>query len=520
MSGCEAEHKICVEHSKTVQKLPTRLLKIAGEIEGENGELIRVRLVDTNEVEGIYACLSYCWGSNCQVLLTTKGKLNEYRQEIPWRKLPSTISDAIKLCYRLGFKYLWVDSLCIVQDDDQDWLREASNMAGIYSRSALTLAIHLCNDASKSFLQKRLLDTEQWSDGPYGCSRIPSNDPETGDKRDMYLWQDQSFKGSRFLDRWWTTVQTLGRRGPSGHWLSRAWTLQEWLLSPRVLHIHAMTVWDCFEGLGNELEMRSIRKSPFKRAISNINHWQIIVHDFTSRRITKEKDRLPALAGLAERFQAQTGYVYLAGLWLERLPQSLVWARYGSHTMSKPLTYRAPTWSWAALEGAVIGPPFEYEDVSPTSKIIGHYCQYDPPETFATVIDGWLDIEGPMSVVSALAMHDDGSRLSPRGFRMFTRDQPQAEDVQNPQYWVAKLDLDQSLIEEIRRNEIHLLDVLAAVQGKVVFKYRRFALVLQIVSRPGTGQDCFQRLGIATVSASSSSIPNTDSWTRRKIRLI
>ncbi|KAJ0103988.1 hypothetical protein J7T55_009652 [Diaporthe amygdali] len=346
MSACEADHKTCVQHSEAVKKLPTRLL----EIEGGNGKLIRVSM-------------------------TTKEKLNEYRHAIPWQKLPSTISDAIKLCYKLGFEYLWVDSLCIIQDDDQDWLREASNMAGIYSRSALTLAIHVCGDASESFLQKRLLDTEQWSDGPYGCSRIPVNDPETGDKFDMYLWQDESFKGSRFLDRWWTTVQTIGRRGPSGHWLSRAWTLQEWLLSPRVLHIHAMTIWDCFEGLGNELEKRSIRKSPFQRAVSNINHWEIIMHDFTSRRITKEKDRLPALAGLAESFQSQTGYVYLAGLWLETLPHSLVWARSSLCTnMSKPLTYRAPTWSWAALEGAVIGPPFKDEDVSPMSEIVGHYC--------------------------------------------------------------------------------------------------------------------------------------------------
>lgn len=238
MNTCETEHLDCLEHTGSAQKLPTRLLQI----EGQNEEVTGTRLVDTSNSEGNYVCLSYRWGSKSQQSMTTTANRNKYRDAVPWRELPSTISDAIRFCFRLGFEYLWVDSLCIIQDDQQDWLREASNMAGIYSRSVLTLAIHICDEASESFLQKRLLDAQQWSAGPYGCARIPFKDRSTGEIRDMYFWEDESFKGSRFLDLWWTSIRGIGRDGPFGNWFSRAWTFQEWFLSPRVLHVHAMTV--------------------------------------------------------------------------------------------------------------------------------------------------------------------------------------------------------------------------------------------------------------------------------------
>lgn len=517
MGICEVEHETCLKHYGSVQDLPTRLLKIEERGGGEMG----MRLVDKSDVEGKYACLSYCWGSIPQRSMTTTANQNKYRHSVPWEELPSTISDAIKLCHKLGFEYIWVDSLCIVQDDQQDWLREASNMARIYSRSALTLAIHLCDDASESFLQKRLLDSEQWSDGPFGCSKIAVNDSDTGDKRDMYFWHDESFKGSRFLDLWWRSITDFRRNGPLGEWLNRAWTFQEWFLSPRVLHIHAMTVWDCFDSRGNELEDRFLGRDGIPRASPDINYtWEYIVVDFTSRHVTMEKDRLPALAGLADRFHSQTGYVYLAGLWLEMLPQSLIWTRLSRNIpMRRPLAYRAPTWSWAALEGEVRFSchfPCDSLDEGSLSKIVGYHCQYNPPDSFATVTDGWLDIEASMNVVRGWAMHDKDSWLS--NIRLFTHDQ--LGDIQNPQYWIATLDEGQSLKEEIICGKIHLLEVLplTSFQNKNVL--RRYGLLLKTSGPNRTGQDCFQRLGIAYMDSWSSSISPTKSWAKRTIRLI
>lgn len=386
MSTCEAEHKKCLQHSysESAKRFPTRVLKI----EGQNNEVISVKLVETGDQQtGIYACLSYCWGLNLQLSMTTTTNLNEYRHTIPWQELPSTISDAIKLCYRLGFEYLWVDSLCIVQDDPEDWLREASIMGGIYSRSSLTLAIHLCDDASEIFLQKRFWNAEQRSDALLKYARIPFTDRRTGEKCDMFLWNHCSFGGPRFLERWWHSVQDVERNKSLGKWSSRAWTVQEWLLSPRVLHINSMTLWDCLESHGNEIEKRFLSKT-VARWDSQVYFWEFIVRDFTSRQITKEKDRLPALAGLAEWFQADSGGVYVAGLWLEALPKVLIWTRSSyKHPMKNPTTYRAPTWSWAALEGEV-DYPRDLRVMISTSEMVDFHCQYDPPDKFTTVTDG------------------------------------------------------------------------------------------------------------------------------------
>lgn len=250
------------------------------------------------------------------------------------------------------------------------------------------------------------------------------------------------------------------------------------------------------------------------RAFPDTDEWSTMVEDFTSREITKEQDRLSALAGLAERFQSHTGCVYLAGLWLGAMPTALVLGRRLWQSMRRPLAYRAPAWSWAALEGEVDFPGYDFDDPSPLSTIVGQFCQYSPPETFATVTDGWIDIEGLISVASGWTMHDGDSWLS--GIRLFTHDHP--EDTQNPQYWIAILDQGNSLKEEISRSEIHLLEVLAANTGVNVL--RRYLLVLQIAGRHGAGHDCFQRLGIAYMDSLPSSIPATDSWARTTIRLI
>lgn len=62
------------------------------------------------------------------------------RAYIPWDKLPSTFQDAITVTRRLGIAYIWIDSLCIVQDDAQDWEREAAKMALIFESAYLTIA--------------------------------------------------------------------------------------------------------------------------------------------------------------------------------------------------------------------------------------------------------------------------------------------------------------------------------------------------------------------------------------------
>lgn len=88
-----------------------------------------------------YACLSYCWGIEAgdEVLKTKTTNLSNFNMEIPISSAPPAIQDAVNLCRGLEIKYLWVDSLCLVQDDQKTWLREAATMDRIYLNSHLTI---------------------------------------------------------------------------------------------------------------------------------------------------------------------------------------------------------------------------------------------------------------------------------------------------------------------------------------------------------------------------------------------
>lgn len=113
--------------------LPSRLLQVGTDISAE------VRLVENLSVSGQYMTLSYCWGSS-RPLTTTRGTLQQRKTKIALEDLPKTFRDAVHITRRLGIPYLWIDSLCIIQDELQDWEVESSKMAGIYSGSYLNLA--------------------------------------------------------------------------------------------------------------------------------------------------------------------------------------------------------------------------------------------------------------------------------------------------------------------------------------------------------------------------------------------
>jgi hypothetical protein len=117
----------------TIGQLPTRVLCIDGPED--------VKLHISKGASAPYACLSHCWGPQPSLLLrTTMATLDQFQDGIPWCKLPKTFQDAIKFTSGLGLKYLWIDSLCIVQDSPADWRQEGSLMARIYESAQVTLA--------------------------------------------------------------------------------------------------------------------------------------------------------------------------------------------------------------------------------------------------------------------------------------------------------------------------------------------------------------------------------------------
>lgn len=100
----------------------------------------------------LYIALSYRWGEG-NTLKTTKSTLVERKTSIPLATIPKTILDAITVTRRLGIRYLWVDSLCIIQDDVDDWTKEAARMGDVYMNAVCTIAAHAADHADYGFLE-------------------------------------------------------------------------------------------------------------------------------------------------------------------------------------------------------------------------------------------------------------------------------------------------------------------------------------------------------------------------------
>ena len=114
IEACDASHEMCVPRKN--DRPPTRLVSVCGEV-------IHLESTETWTSSPPYATLSYCWG-NLDFLTTTTSVLEDFLIEIPVARLPQTFKDAIKLVRALKIGYIWIDSLCIMQDCDADWRKE------------------------------------------------------------------------------------------------------------------------------------------------------------------------------------------------------------------------------------------------------------------------------------------------------------------------------------------------------------------------------------------------------------
>ena len=160
LSQCDSSHPKCAPEPHT---LPRRLLDLRG----------GVRLIDTTTSPFFspsspsssytppeYTTLSHCWGppSPTHPLLTTTVStlpIHTSPSGIPWPTLPLLFQDVVLLVRSLGYQYLWIDSLCILQDSEEDWLRESANMSSIYAHAALNIAATAQRDASVSLFRRR-----------------------------------------------------------------------------------------------------------------------------------------------------------------------------------------------------------------------------------------------------------------------------------------------------------------------------------------------------------------------------
>jgi hypothetical protein len=134
LTKCMSNHPLCFLSNRELPILPTRVLDL-----GPPGALSSISLLVTNGQRARYTALSHCWGAK-PPLQTTKATIEALREAIEFTALPKTFQDAIYVTRSLTIRYLWIDSLCIIQDDGFDWERECAKMASVYEGSYLTIA--------------------------------------------------------------------------------------------------------------------------------------------------------------------------------------------------------------------------------------------------------------------------------------------------------------------------------------------------------------------------------------------
>ncbi|KAI0905267.1 heterokaryon incompatibility protein-domain-containing protein [Ustulina deusta] len=340
------------------RKNPTRLIRILSDTQ--------IQIIDARHVEfAQYVALSYCWGSSrIGDTRTVKANIAERKKPFPITDLRKTIQHAIDLVRRVGLRFIWVDSVCIIQDSNEDWESEAILMAEVYSNAYFTLCSALAEHADAALIQPR----DAWT----------------------YPAEPCSLGGQRLS----MASLTLDELKQLATYSTRAWALQEEKLSPRILYWTPQRMyWSCATQAFTESSQLPGQRlmacdapnttQAFLRAcfdgIDLHPYWKDTVEGYTKRSLTNPEDRFPALSGLAAKYQFG-GNKYLAGLWQQTIAEDLVWRvevpvphnRLGEQGQS------IPSWSWASLplhwipvpDGGTGGGPKDKEDIRSETLVL------------------------------------------------------------------------------------------------------------------------------------------------------
>ncbi len=334
-----------------------------------------VKLIEPEGATGKYFCLSHCWGPE-QIVTTTRANLQVHKREIPLNSLPKTFRDAVLLTRRLGIAYIWIDSLCIVQDDNNDWKVESAKMGRIYRKAHLTIAATRSSSGAGG-LYAMTPDFEVSGVSSSG-EKYSLFFREKIDHHTEHISAETGEMPGQTDDR-----ERIGRPTIARHpLLTRAWVFQERLLSTRVLHFgpyelffECRTSIECeCNGIGYEgssdtmpavatkllyadvLAHHKVRQR-LPASLGDEQHWvsrlwRTLVSSYTALRITKPHDRLPAIGGLAKSLRSEKASAYLAGLWQGSLSDDLLWVIHATSAdkRPRPRPRSAPTWSWASVD--------------------------------------------------------------------------------------------------------------------------------------------------------------------------
>ncbi|KAI1284240.1 HET-domain-containing protein [Xylaria sp. FL0933] len=353
-----------VKHNCGIQKLPPFLPKFLLAIGKE-----RVHLMETaGRPRARYVALSYCWGDKKpNILLSSKNK-QQLLGGTALGQLDTTIKEAIHITRQIGFPYLWIDSLCIAQDDEEEKSIEIQRMHEIYRNATLTLIPSRAAGVQESFLSKREIIGSSQSNLTFELPHFDKSSLSSAQGRTIILIPKEPLQGE--MDA--CTMEP---------WSQRAWTLQEGIVSLRRLRFGLrQTTWTCCHAatqyMDNDGWLSTAREEDYdlivhpechNQACQVVNQeisryqpeqvrsiWYEILAEYSHRRIKYQNDRLPAIASIARGFAQALDDDYICGLWKAHLHHGLLWHRRldydydRDYDMSEYTSGFQPSWSWAS----------------------------------------------------------------------------------------------------------------------------------------------------------------------------
>lgn len=336
-------HEFCLRHPGAHATLPRRIINVqeVPRLIDHSGSLVKP--------QGRYAALSYCWGGD-QTIKCTSTTITDLCPSLS-TELPQTLLDAIRVTRKLGLQYLWIDALCIIQDDLADKGEEIGNMQALYYNATVTIVAANAPRCIDGFLLDR---------------QLPEELAQNSVQLSMSCADGQNGTVS-------VSPITKADKEPID---VRAWTIQEALLSPRRLIYGSRQMWwvcptkvewdgpeqvigadhpdqAClpYEILDDNIGRNSGRYNLTAERVAQ--RWGELVEQSTARDLTYAEDRLLVM----DRFSRLLNTQYLAGLWRNNLINDMLWhcndrASSAAETIRFPPSH-TPSWSWGATRGKI-----------------------------------------------------------------------------------------------------------------------------------------------------------------------
>lgn len=509
LGECAAKHLSCARLPELVDGkrtyldqcgrplfLPTRLVHVGNPAIGQaprvvlSHEEFKDGVVDADQAR--YLALSYCWGSatdRLSHLTSDVSTILDRMVAIPWAVLPRAFQDVVLLAIALGVRYVWIDSLCILQGEGGDWQEESATMWSVFSGAFLTVVSAAASSSHSGFLGRPPLRSCRISTSGSAVSYSLRHRPGT---------------------KWWGTdrmAEITGKR-----WITRGWTYQEERLARRVLMFGENKLFfDCRERelcedtdvwLHRPFWSRIVYHSPGEgddgdgAALQTwrrrtFDCWQWLCTQYSHRKLTIPEDKLPALSGVAAAVAAKTRSRYLAGLWEDNLMHDLFWDVVGEAL--RPPRYRAPSWSWASLDSEAVtwrGPrTCLVERCQLHCRVLQSHTALAGPSQFGAITSAHLKLEG----------HVVGVQLGPSAADA-SEDNPWSVYHQGRSIAEAKLDLAHPIAGA--EAEIHIWALLVSTCG--IGKSATRGLLLEAGNRKDGEPAVFCRVGTFIVSAKTT----------------